>query len=335
MSPPHQPTGFFDLPFEIRQQIYTQILPEDRLIRYPLSHSKNALERNAIALCAAHAACYQEMGDWMYKHCDAVLTIIPDKEVDLPEGIEWERFHLIYIEIDYRSTYSVSQDRFGGMSQAIASLLSTQSTQLSHLRTRFREDKNPYRDGVCGLWFGEENPYLFTSWYQKMPEGYPTNEPAIFEPNLGTESRAFFEDSDDESESREVTCMRTGDDREPLVVLVLQYFLQLPPCETAIVNTPDGLDYDGLADQDGPWRSFDEEYASEISAALEYWMEGKREGITLPKGTDKYGRLVLEQLTHMTVGRYENGDSVIPYHWLGELEDLGGYRLETAVADYV
>ena len=90
--------GFLDLPLELRQAVYTYMLPRDRMISSPVNHYE---ERTLFATCAAHESLYDELEDWIYKHCGGRLFITPDAPMDLPIGIEWHRFRNIDIIIEY------------------------------------------------------------------------------------------------------------------------------------------------------------------------------------------------------------------------------------------
>lgn len=295
------PTRLLDLPIEVRQIIYTELLPSDRAVHYPPSHSRNARDRTALAVRAAHPVLHEEMEDWMYKHCTVVLTIVPDVPLGLPEGIEWARFQAIKIQLDYMSRHCNLHDELVGLKQALISLLHGQPQRFPDLVVYFREDENPYR-GAPGC-HHEDNTYALTDWYEEMP-AKPRGtweDPWDDMSWLNSDDEGSDTDQDDNdpmSGKRDavITCMKTsGFCREPMPVTVLEHFLQLPPCRSATVLPLEKLGCDNYPDigHMRP-RCFDADYNLVIDCALELWLEGKRDGISLPQERDQYGRPVLE-----------------------------------------
>ncbi|KAK4900304.1 hypothetical protein LTR27_002528 [Elasticomyces elasticus] len=61
---PKQPTGFFDLPLELRQQICEEMLPEDKVFTYGLTKLRWSQERTIRAQEVGYAAWERERREW-------------------------------------------------------------------------------------------------------------------------------------------------------------------------------------------------------------------------------------------------------------------------------
>lgn len=86
----------------------------------------------------------------------------------------------------------------------------------------------------------------------------------------------------------------------PIVVEILDHFLDLPRCKSFSVSLPYGLELrqSYLPRDDPEKRIFDRMYAADLCAALELWMGGEREGMELPAGISRHGEPRLEQLAY-------------------------------------
>lgn len=294
--------------------IYTHILPPEQRFHCPLSCPYTRYEKAAMAVWAAHPTLKQELKDWMYKTCAVVLTITPDKEMDLPDGIEWHRFQSIEIKIDYVQQSDRRLADFVGVEQIISSILRHQPSQLPALEIWFIDAYDPDRSKADVT--HPDNPESDRSWYQLRWPG--TSRRYILRQDMYAEESLDGIDSDDEDsddedsvddngKTRFVTCMQTttgapGPDLHgipnPIATVILDPFLRLPPCASAGVFGLDALTRDRRAKPEH--HCFDSHYWLEICEALENWLKGKREGICLPPRNDGDFRVpVLEKLAHM------------------------------------
>ena len=75
--------------------IYGYILPEDRIMNYSSSYLRRDGEKTVHAVCGFAAVhgygdIYYEIKDCIYKGCSVHLTNIPDKEVEMPMGLQFD-----------------------------------------------------------------------------------------------------------------------------------------------------------------------------------------------------------------------------------------------------
>ena len=261
------------------------------------------------------------MGNWLQKHCDvAKLTITPDLAMGLPDNIDWSRFRHVDVEIAHLKRWCQNTTmEFRGLEDAITSLQDDRSGQLPLLTIHFRDDDNPYRDQYNQNTPDVDDAYANTGWYEVVSAGeqsyvgsaielfYKTVVDSDLDSNFDSDS-----DSDSDSideEAQDTLCMRTFSDT-PIPVLLLEPFLKLPPCQSAVVHAPYKLQLDLAScdyDRERPPKKFDAGYGGCIATALERWLRGDREGITLPQGFDELGRLPLEQLAFMHMGDWKRG----------------------------
>lgn len=294
-----EPTVFLSLPLELRQSIYTHLLPSGRRADYPLSQADHVRHNMVRAIRAVHPILDEEMGNWLQKQCDVgKLTITPDLAVDVPDNIDWSRFRHIDIEITHLNLCCQSTTmEFRGLEDAITSLQHDRSGRLPPLKIYFRDDNNPYRNQYYHKSSDVDNADAETGWYEVVRAGEQSYIGSAIEIYMTTVADS---DSIDE-DAQDPVCMLTISDTT-IPVLLLEPFLRLPPCQSATVHSPAKLQLD-LASCDyireRPPKKFDSGYGNSIATALERWLRGNREGITLPRGFDELGRLPLEQLAYM------------------------------------
>jgi hypothetical protein len=134
-----------------------------------------------------------------------------------------------------------------------------------------------------------------------------------------------YPDDDDEYEDyyglprpvreRKDTWLKTvkGHHGNAIATEILDHFLDLPPCKSAAVRPLSGLaDRCKRLPRHSPEdRIFDGLYMDDLCCALDFWLNGKRDGIKLSAGlSKKYGEPRLEQLAYrLDKGRlYCDGD---------------------------
>ncbi|KAK3047839.1 hypothetical protein LTR09_010814 [Extremus antarcticus] len=336
-------TAFFDLPLELRQTVYGYMLPSDRTINFPLHRQE---EKTVFAVCATHKVLCEELEMWMYRECSASLNITPDVVMEdineLPMKLEWYRFQRIDIRISYYqgSGEGRAWDPWPSgtrLRQAVASLRHGHPSELPNLTICFVEDTT--------LNIGD------SEWTEEIPEGRKSRwtgccdeidhdwsnykEPAY---EYSRPEHYRLKDSDSGSDSgedeyvrdyRTETWVRTrSHTSEPLVARVLDHFVDLPPCRLASVRRLSYLDKDyrdGEHDYDPEARTFDDCYMTDLCNALEFWLEGRRDGIDIdPRRDDLYfNRTELERLAyrHYVGGWYCDGAQ--PQPWERYTETLG------------
>jgi hypothetical protein len=267
-------TGFFDLPLELREAIYEEMLPTDRTLTYPTTRPE---EKALFAFCESQETIYEEVEPLIYKNCSCRLEVTPDKEMDIPVGIEFDRFQRIDIHIHHPEDYS-SRD---GIRQIICALSYGRPDQLPPVSVVFDEDKDEVADPV---------------WTQEVPSN-------------SAYCRSIFDyESDCEPGDDHLRGHSRGDDRDtwlridrsaPLVADILDRFLSLPPCQSFFVEPLSGLQMrePGLPRHDRERRIFDEEYMMDMMNALTLWMEGKRD-IELASTESDYHEPRLERLAY-------------------------------------
>jgi hypothetical protein len=294
MSDPTHTTGFFDLALELRRMVYDYVLPEDRIVSFPTTHQA---EKDMFTFCETHNLIRKEMEAWMYEKCICYLHIIPDKEDRCPPlGIEFHRFQTIRIKIQQplKDHGEISME---GVEQAIALLRYGSPTLLPTVSVRC-EESNMYRD-----------PF----WTQSVPSG-STFRRSIQEEGFAASNMDCFHwfsshDGGYVSENIEAidmllrgsdTWLRVSPDSfGPIVVEILDHFLDLPACRRFSVRPLGGISYRGVWKQHDPQRRvFDAGYMTDILDAIRLWMNGKRDGIDLPKEANDWFESRLEQLAY-------------------------------------
>lgn len=299
-APARKETGFADLPIELRQCIYDYLLPRDRQMRYPLYEWQ---ERAEEAMATIHPIFGQEMKDWMYKHCSALLWIVPDVEADLPDDLEWHRFQSITIVMDYMNTWDPGRESFAGVKQAVASLVRHSAIQFPPVEIHFCHGDNI-----------DNTPPAVFDWYDIERRGMSRRFPEPFyKIFLGDEdgSESGYEPDEDEFESDDeegmpIFCMKTigPDRRDPIATIILNHFLRLPPCRSISVHGLYELDEDWCA-KPSHW-CFDVVYWLQICKTLEKWLKGNRSGLVvspLLEDDDGVKRPMLERMAYTLVGR--------------------------------
>jgi len=146
-------TTFFDLPLEIRQQIYNECLPWDRMITYdPAIRSlddellaQQKASSSVWSLWACGGALQEEVQNWMLKTCGARLVVSPDMD-ELPKNLPIGRFSMIEILVDYydKSTDEQQsiQDLCVSMMQVVQFLINSAKVETNpplNLEVRFRD----------------------------------------------------------------------------------------------------------------------------------------------------------------------------------------------------
>lgn len=307
-APARKETGFADLPLELRQIIYDHLLPSDRKPCYPLWDFQ---ERPEEAQAVLQPAFGQEMKEWMYEHCIQVeLWIIPDVKDplkrDLPDDIEWHRFKSLVIFIDYMRTYDPGRKSFAGVKQAAASLARHPATQFPPVEIHFAHSPCTccYPISVARDWYdialrgrSRRWPEPFYNLFREEDEGSESG----YEPDEEVDS------DDDGEEGIPYFAMKTigPDRRDPIATLILNHFLQLPPCKSISIN--------GMYELDEDWRAepshwcFDVVYWLQIRKTLEKWLKGERQGLVVSPLTEEEDddgskRPLLERMAYTLVG---------------------------------
>lgn len=298
-APARRDTGFADLPLELRQCVYDHLLPPNRHMRYPLYDFE---ERRDEALAAMHPAFGQEMRDWMYKHCSVVLWIFPDEEADLPENLEWHRFMSIIIVINFVRTRYPDRESFAGVKQNGASLVRHPAAQFPTVEIRFFHNDNIYSPPPPGTdWYDIERRGMSRRWPDPFYNIFQSGEE-------GSESGYEPDEDDSDGDGEEgmpFFALKTigPDRRDPIATLILNHFLQIPPCKSISVRGMYELGEDWLAEP-SHW-CFDVVYWFQICWTLEKWLKGKREGLVvspLTEHDDGSKRPMLERMAYTLVG---------------------------------
>lgn len=240
--------------------VYTRLLPIDRTIKFP------EIVQDALAASAIDA----ELEDMMYASCGVHITITPDKEVGLPQGMQWYRFQWIKITIDKPSCVS-RRSNLAGVTELIRRLQTARPKVFPYITIEFCEwrcmhmlsDAVP-TNSVC-LLNEDDRGHDFTNygricgryiWSRNWQNRhYPANSSVGHDVCLQSEHR-WLRTHDDGPH----TWGRTRDDSpvqtpipegvwneatDPVFTTILNKFMGLPACRSATVRPLHGLDLDG------------------------------------------------------------------------------------------
>lgn len=300
--PKTRPTSFLELSLELRQMMYHYILPADRIIYFPESQQRLEEEKTIYAVCAAAPEISEELVDLAFKERGAYILVSPDKEMGLPPYIEWDQFQQITVKIDH---YQGHSRRFSwvGMKEIIASLRYGSPKILPDVTIRFHEDENCLRDVKWTKHVPIHRKYRYyvdpnDSDFEDGPSWrrYEDGVNELLEDNLDEKAHAWLR--------------TTGDRyRNPIVVDILDHFLALPPCKSALVYPVGGLEksMQYLPRHDPKRRIFDQDYMNEICEELELWLKGDRDGIDLDNEGWDHGLPNLEQIAWRKYKECERG----------------------------
>ncbi|KAK3050811.1 hypothetical protein LTR09_007887 [Extremus antarcticus] len=281
---PRRPTGFFDLPLELRAIIYSHVLPPDRTFTFPIRRPE---EKTVIALCATHDVLYEETEPLIYKECGASLAITPDEELsfdELPLGIKWDKFQRIDICIKARLDPDDLDNE--GLKQAVTSLNYGCPRMLPDITIEF-EEEDPGM-GMGDWWWTESIPAGRTFCWHYREDNDEYKHPRYcakhesYAPNC-SDCDGGIEDDEEETWLRTV-----GPDAVPIVATVFDYLLKLPTCKSATLYMLSFLQEDrdrGAPRYHGGKRIFDHQYMDDLCRAMKLWLEGWRIGVDLPYGT--------------------------------------------------
>ena len=284
-------TGFLDLPLELRQMIYGHILPSDRTMNYPASQQRLEEENTVLAVCDTIREIHEELEEMMYKKCGARITVTPHKKMDIPLGIEFDRFQWINLTIDHPNEGS-RRERWSGMGEIIKRLGNGHREVLPDMTISFHEDEenaSSTNNGGDAKWT-EHVPMCHTYCWRDSDYGSESEE----------------EDYDDDIAyvgNHPDTWLRTEPSLMgmPTAAIILDDFLALRPCKSAVVHPLRGLQE---RDEEFPRhhpteRIFDKSYMEDLCAALERWLRGERDDVDMWFGISSDGEPRLEQLAYL------------------------------------
>jgi hypothetical protein len=290
--------------------IYDYILLTDRVMNFPASQQRLEEEKTVLAVCDICPQIYDEMEELIYKECGANITVTPDKEMGIPLGIEFNRFQWITVKIDH---YKDDSNGWAGMRELVSWLRYGHPEILPDITILFREDNEDAPFSLCPLpdakWTEEMPACTTCCWHMDeidrddrytQYQGYDSEDGEY-------ESNSADDESDDHPAAGhheyEETWLRHSDDYFgiPIAIQILQHFLTLPPCKSAVVHPLRGLveRCECLPRHDPEARIFDKDYMEDMCSALGLWLKGERDGIELPRTVSQvYGEARLEQLAY-------------------------------------
>ena len=303
--PKTRPTGFLDKPLELRQIIYGYILPADRTMTFPASEQRWEEEKTVSSVCATTPHIKEELEELAFKECGAHIMVTPHKEIGLPPAMEWNRFKWISIEIDYIPDHSAKLD-WAGMREVICRLRYRRPEILPEITIRLREHASALGDPKWAQDMPARTTYCWRDPWDSDHEDsdcYTRYQKPINEDLADREHDSDDSDNPDDSDDYDDTWLRT-DDRysgNPIAIEILDYFVVLPPCKSAVVRPLRGLDHRRpyLPRHDPERRIFDGSYMEDLCVALGLWLKGDRDGIEFPNGESEfYGEPRLEQIAY-------------------------------------
>ncbi len=218
-----------------------------------------------------------------------MLTVTPDKEMDIPLGLEFDRFRWIDIQIRWYQGSKLSEDV--GMRQLISLLRYGRPQMLPYMTIQFSKERD--RSTGWSVWTTLVLPGSTFCWATKNYDSDDEPDNSVISQNW----RPYYSGLEDRTE----TWLRPwGCHGNPITVDLLDYFLVLPPCRGANVRYIPDLD---LRRPKKPRhnckrRIFDDKYMMNLWDALEFWLEGHREGMKLPEPLSDFGEPPLEQLAY-------------------------------------
>jgi hypothetical protein len=292
MSDPTHTTGFFDLPLEFRRMVYDYVLPEDRIVTFPTTQ---LVEEDMFNLCATHCLIHEEMMAWIYENCICYLNIVPELVVHRPLAIEFHRFQTIRIKIQHSQNHCRGIS-LGGIEQAIALLRYGEPTLLPNVTIQF-EESNMYRDPF----WTQIVPFGSTFRRSVQGEGFAASNMDCF--HWSDSRRDHVSENIETVDPTDVgsdTWLRvTPDSFGPIVVEILDHFLDLPPCRHFSIREMNGVEYCGIRQRHNVKRRvFDYDYMTDILDTIRLWMTGERDGVELPKEENDWFETRLEQLAY-------------------------------------
>ncbi len=149
-------TGFFSLPLEIRQLIYSEILPSNRLlvISRPVWRLKGPA-RTIDAVCNADRRLQSELWHWCQKHCDVSLIITSKYSVP-PNWIRFDelpKFELLIEHYELRDLadtpleVAALRDQVHDVAESLRRF-----PRLQEVTVRFRRDRSSEHGTRDGYW---------------------------------------------------------------------------------------------------------------------------------------------------------------------------------------
>lgn len=238
--------GFMDLPLELRQQIYSYVLPETREVVFAGKRE----ERNILTMCTINPDNGEAM-DVIYRESSVHITIQPERAAGFLDGIELHRFRRIIVLIDnYASRRLRCEGDLTGISTFVKLLQTGRPNTLPSVNISFPK-------GEYG--------------YERLSH-------------------------------------------DSAIVFIMNVFMALPPCESAIVYVPRQRNSE-----------FWEDYIHHCCNALNLWLRGRRPVIPsravhefCPSGLDEgHDETVLERLVNLVL----NPDPFDPIRARWALED--------------
>lgn len=312
------PEGLFDLPLELREMVYSNILPESRTIVYPQPEQSHH-EKTISAVYTAHPILKKELESTMYKTCGARLIITPDLAADIPSNIEWSRFRRIDIDInrlrdpELLTSAGALWKYLKGMQQAIDSLRHGNPTLLPDIEIQF---------------MGEEELEGESSWYQTVPARIAYHSAPGWDLGMVKLKNHYCTcgilysredgtcpicapDSSDRPDGKDVWLQTMPNQFwDAVAVVILDFFLDLPRCKSTFVFNLELLQPRRafLPRHHYVNRIFDYDYMADMCNTLEAWLDGRLRWMGLSSKREENGRLALELLACKRYG-YEQADA--------------------------
>ncbi|KAK5725379.1 hypothetical protein LTR15_003565 [Elasticomyces elasticus] len=265
MQESKRPTGIFDLPLEIRQAIYHEILPKEPYLTVGELHwntnretriseigyqgwKEEQEQRTFQAACQTCPQIDAELNEWAEKKRYGRRFVITPASKDPPDSIEYDKLWSINIVIDY---YNLDHCIFDIVQWSLIDLMLNIQAFVRVLRDykKLPDVWIEFRDLEWER--GRGDPH----WCCKVDDGQ-----VLFGSPLKTLPGIEL----------------------PIMTYLLQPLLGLPPCEIAGISLlEDIFDVADVENTEGLPSLFDYEYMKELLDAVEGWLEGDR-GAPLP-----------------------------------------------------
>ena len=186
--------GFFDLPLELRQLIYDEILPSDRMLTLDSKCWSN--EKSTEAVSEAHDQLEREIQDRASQICGLRIVISPDNW-SVPSSERLQNVERVEIYIDHYDADDIAGS-------------------LGEMRQRLRE--------LCRVMVNNEFRKFHVRFRDDGIKIVSPNEPTVFCPDSFWSERIMPDLFNDEFR------LRRFKSRVPIVAYLMQGLLALSPC---------------------------------------------------------------------------------------------------------
>jgi hypothetical protein len=304
--------------------VYDHLLPKYRSWYFPVQGGcvdrQRAEQDSLVAVCAAHPRIKDELGDFVCGKCAVFIEVSPAQEFGETPPILLCRFKRIEIDIYQFWQSSLGPDGWTGVRDLVGYLCEGNASSLPDITIKFNEWPWSYVDPRCeNEWNG--CPHWTEDVSDRVVCCYDGSQASLKRPKDLSELRTgpieydsdlesvYYSDTDSgcsamsEIEFEEYLMarppshridtwsrMRADEFMTPVVMEILDHFIDLPPCKSGEVRALRGLvpRRDGVPRRTPEYRIFDDLYMTDLFKALELWLHGDREGVKLlPKDVAK------------------------------------------------